>query len=216
MAEQPDTRQRLLEAGGEVFAARGFQDATIREICHRASANVAAVNYHFRDKASLYAAVLRYTFERAREKFPLEPNRDRAPEERLRLYIHSFLMRILGVGRPAWHGRLAVREVVDPTPALDSIINDIFRPSFALLQEIVRNLLGPGATEKAIHHAAASISGQCLFYAHSRAVIERMTANADYSQQMIDDVAAHITAFSLGALKAMAAANPGGEARSAT
>ena len=48
-----NTRQRVLEAAGEVFAERGFRAATVREICQRAKANLAAVNYHFGDKERL-------------------------------------------------------------------------------------------------------------------------------------------------------------------
>ena len=51
------TRQRLLEAGLEVFARDGFRGATIERICRRAGANIAAAHYHFGDKRRLYAAV---------------------------------------------------------------------------------------------------------------------------------------------------------------
>ncbi|MCU1343136.1 MAG: transcriptional regulator, TetR family, partial [Candidatus Acidoferrum typicum] len=55
----PDpTREKLLEVAEHVFADRGYQAATIREICVRAGANVAAVNYHFGDKLGLYTEVL--------------------------------------------------------------------------------------------------------------------------------------------------------------
>src|SRR3954451_22724831 len=46
-SENLKTRQRLLEVAGEVFAEQGFKNATVREICKRAEANVAAINYHF-------------------------------------------------------------------------------------------------------------------------------------------------------------------------
>ena len=50
------TRQALIEAGGAVFAEQGFHDATVRDICARAGANIAAVHYHFGDKEALYCS----------------------------------------------------------------------------------------------------------------------------------------------------------------
>ena len=52
------TRQRLLEIAGQIFAQRGYARTTSKEICKRAGANIAAVNYHFGGKEGLYAAVL--------------------------------------------------------------------------------------------------------------------------------------------------------------
>src|SRR4029077_18806791 len=69
-ARSRDTRKRLLEAAGEVFAERGFRDATIQEICRRADANIAAVHYHFADKEQLYRAVIQYAEECAPDSHP--------------------------------------------------------------------------------------------------------------------------------------------------
>jgi len=44
----------------------GYQAATIRAICARADANIALVNYHFRDKLGLYTALLQRAAERTR------------------------------------------------------------------------------------------------------------------------------------------------------
>ena len=58
--EDPEaTRAKLLQAATHVFAEQGFHAATVREICTRADVNVAAINYHFRDKLGLYFEVLR-------------------------------------------------------------------------------------------------------------------------------------------------------------
>lgn len=66
----PGTRERILQAAAEVFADSGFERATVREICSRASVNVAAINYHFRDKENLYIEVLKYSKALAFKKIP--------------------------------------------------------------------------------------------------------------------------------------------------
>src|SRR5262249_60980207 len=45
-----ETRRRVLEAAGPIFAAKGFEATTVREICARAGATVSAVTYHFPSK----------------------------------------------------------------------------------------------------------------------------------------------------------------------
>jgi AcrR family transcriptional regulator len=56
---QDETRRKLLQAAAEVIAEHGYQAATVREICTRAGANIAAVNYHFGDKLALYTELLK-------------------------------------------------------------------------------------------------------------------------------------------------------------
>lgn len=52
-----DTRQRLLHAGLQLFAAQGYATTSTRELAEAAQVNVAAISYHFGDKAGLYRAV---------------------------------------------------------------------------------------------------------------------------------------------------------------
>jgi len=81
------TRTRLLEAAREVFAAHGFQGATVREICRRAEANVAAVNYHFGSKDELLAEALNFNALKALQA----AHPGATPEVRLRLFIRDFM-----------------------------------------------------------------------------------------------------------------------------
>ena len=129
-AGRDETRRQLLEAAGGVFAEEGFRNATVREICHRAGANIAAVNYHFGDKETLYAEVLRYAHGKALEKYPplLGLSADAPPEKKLRAFVLSFLLRIFDKGRAAWHGQLMSREMIEPTAALDSLVAERMRP----------------------------------------------------------------------------------------
>ena len=81
-----ETRKRVLTAACAVFVEKGFRDATIAEICDRAGTNTASVNYHFRDKESLYVEVWRHTAQRAHALYPCDGNvpEDAPAEDRLR------------------------------------------------------------------------------------------------------------------------------------
>src|SRR5688572_22180100 len=141
---QEKTRQRVLEAAGEVFAEQGFRAATVREICARAGANVAAVNYHFGDKARLYTEVLLYAHACATAKYPsgLGVADDAPAAERLHAFVLSFLKRVFDEGRPAWHARIMTREMAEPTGAMDKLVDEQIRPHFAYVRRVMVDLLG--------------------------------------------------------------------------
>lgn len=201
------TRQRLLDAAGPVFAEHGFRAATIRDICAKAGANIAAVHYHFGDKAGLYRAVLEYAHCAAREAFPAHELLNAAipAEDRLRFYVHGFIRQILDQGRPAWHGQLMAREMVEPSEALDHIVETGIRPKWDVLVAICSELLAPHRDPDLIEHAATSVIGQCLLFKQSSAVIERLFDRKGYSSAELDNIARRISMFSLHALRGLRA-----------
>jgi AcrR family transcriptional regulator len=56
------SKERLVKAATELFARRGFDGVTIRDLAEAANVNVAAVHYHFGGKNELYAAVIEEVF----------------------------------------------------------------------------------------------------------------------------------------------------------
>jgi AcrR family transcriptional regulator len=56
------TRSRLILAARDVFAERGVDAGSVREITARAGANLGAVTYHFGSKDALYEAVVDVVF----------------------------------------------------------------------------------------------------------------------------------------------------------
>lgn len=193
------TRQRLLEVACEVFAERGFHNATVREICQQANANIGAINYHFGDKERLYAAVLKYTSE----KHPVGPRPDHpaTAEQRLHSFIRSVLLLILDKGSTSCYGRLMAWEMVEPTHALDALLEESIRPTYEMLMSIVRDLLGRDTREDQVRMCAASILGQCVFYNHASPLLARLHPEQKYDREEVERLADHITQFSLAALK---------------
>ncbi len=202
----PGTEQRLLEAAGDVFAEHGYRGATVRQICEKAKANIAAVNYYFGDKDGLYLAVLRYLHTIATDIFPpslgLRPGAN--AEDRLHAFIRSLLHRLLGGGRPNWHMKLAARELIEPTSALDVIVEEAIRPLSQELESIILDLLGSQADDEQVRLCMVSVVSQCGFYHHSRAVISRLYTIQKFGAQDMERLARHVTQFSLAAMKSLA------------
>lgn len=203
-APVPDrTREQLIEAAAEVFARAGFRAATVREICLKAGANIAAVNYHFGDKETLYSEVLSHALQRARQKYPpdLGLGPKATPEERLQAFVHSFLLRIFDHGPHAHHAKLMAREMVEPTTALDRLVREEIGPMAGTLMTIVRSLLGRGASDAQVRRCGMSVVSQVLFYHHCRPVVTRLFPDMKFKPKEIGELALHITRFSLAALK---------------
>jgi AcrR family transcriptional regulator len=197
------TEGRLLEAAGEIFAEFGYRAATVRQICDKAGANIASVNYHFGDKAGLYMAVLRSVPVAHAEKYPpnLGLSPEATPEQKLRAYVQSLLGRVFDEGRPGWHTKLIAREMIEPTAALDTLLEEVARPVHRELAAIVGELLGSEVGDDVLRRCTLSVMSQCVYYHHARTVIRRLYPEQKYDLQEIEQLANHITQFSLAALK---------------
>jgi AcrR family transcriptional regulator len=195
------TRDAIMEAAGKIFAEEGYPKATVRDICRLAGANIAAINYHFGDKKGLYLAVLKHYQKIAFQTYPpdLGIKETQRPEEKLRAFIRSFLMRIMDEGRPTWFGKLLAREFTEPTWAFDTLVEAI-RPSFQLLTGIVAVITGKKTKDRKVLLWSMSIIGQCLYFRHSHPVITRLFPGEAFGPKQIDELTEHITLFSLRGL----------------
>lgn len=206
------TRDRILEAAGNVFAAKGFESATVREICQRAGANLAAINYYFGDKQRLYFEVVRRAHESRSQGIPLPVWTEATPpERRLADFVRTLLARMLAGSESSWQTAVMLREVIEPTEACHELVRQYIGPQFVLLQSILAELLPAETTAEARRLTGFSIVGQCLFYRVAGRVAALLTPPDD-GPPSLDRLAEHIARFSLAALgRDPAAAGRGGE-----
>lgn len=212
-AQSDETRSRLLHAAGEVFGEVGFRRATVRDICSRAGANVAAINYHFGDKEELYAEVVKSGVARGLEKYPVDMDvpPGGTPEQRLRGFVRSFLYRTLGRGDHAVSGRIIVWEMAEPTAVLEALFQERIRFLYAMLESIVRDLLGRAATPQLVRMGCASVLGQCSFYRMGEALLSKVQPGptTNLPAEQIEALAEHIAFLTASGLRAYAPAKGG-------
>jgi len=196
-----DTRQRLIDAAGAMFAEQGYEATSVRDICQQAGANIAAVNYHFGDKRSLYVAAVRHAQTCADGAAPEAEFPEGLPAtDRLRMFIRTMLQRKLAEHRPAWHLEIILREMAHPTEACAAVVEDYVRPMANGLRAILRDLLGEDFPEERGKLIGFSIVGQVLFYYVHQPIIRLLIGDDEYSRLSVEALADHIANFSLAAM----------------
>ena len=145
-----ETRARLIRVAGELFAERGFGGASVRDICARAHANVAAIRYHFGSKEALYREVLLGSHQDLRDREPIPRLADhRTAEAALEAWL-GFVLRFLLLRRSthSFAGQLIARELQQPTDALTELIGMVMKPVRDELDTILDALLEGRVTKK--------------------------------------------------------------------
>lgn len=158
--EGEDARQRLVQAGLRLFAARGYANTTTRELADAAGVNVASISYYFGDKAGLYRAAF---FEPMGAPEPEIARFDDAAldaEAMLRGFYALFLEPLRDPATAALNTRLHFREMLEPTGLWQEVMGRLFGPLHAALVRQLCRLLGLGAPDEDLHRLAAGLVGQ--------------------------------------------------------
>jgi AcrR family transcriptional regulator len=211
-----ETRDRLLAVATRLFADQGFKRVTVREICRAARANVAAVNYHFGDKEGLYREVLQQAIDgMARTtREARAAGEGRRPEEKLHRFLVIFLRQILKPEHGVYH-RLLQREIQDPTPVLDAVVQQGIRPRLEYLAGVVAEMTGGRPTDGHVLQCVGSINAQAIIYMPSP-IADRLGFHVKGTSEEIESAAQHIAAFSIGGVRAAARPARRGGQRSVT
>ena len=206
-----ETRQRLLEVSARLFAERGLDGVTVREICRAAEANVAAINYHFGDKLGLYGQVVDAAIDAMhRANAPSMQPEQGSPEARLGWYIHGQLQRMLQPRADSWVFRLMQNEVVNPTPGLDRVVREVIRPRIEYVARIVAELMGCAVDDPRVGTVAATIHGLPLLLGR-RPIVTRLIPDWEPTAETIRTMAEQSTRFTLAGIRALAAEPGQGE-----
>ena len=205
MAKREDgreTRAKVLNAACEVFARKGYRAATVADICKRAGANVASVNYYFGGKASLYREAWRYALESFQEHVAMDTPAE-SPEEALRAYIQTLMRNFSSKGEMGLFSRLYLRELVSPTGLIQDAWHDLIEPRRRALHQMIRKIIGPEAETLTVLFCEQSIINQC------RALLTIKRDDLEYmlgrtlSPELIHRFADHVADFSIAGIEAV-------------
>ena len=115
------TRQRLMEAAGQVFATRGYPDATVDEIASEAGASRATFYLHFKGKTELVAALVEESVPFAVERYRLLDELLVRGGPSLRDELYQWLSDWLGVWRESAESSHAILQAAMLEPEVEEL-----------------------------------------------------------------------------------------------
>lgn len=201
--EKISTRDLLIEIAGELFAEYGYEGTSVKMIAEKSQQNIAAVNYHFGCKQSLFIETLKFVLR----KIMTTPQASQAGrvketelEHELAEYVNERTRFLLSPKTPKWYGELVVRSVFTTPVGMQEIEIDILSPDFNYLEGLARrynSLLKQAAAKR----WAYSVVGQILFYVVGRNMILLANNLPAYSEKFIAAVADQISETAIQWLK---------------
>jgi len=201
-----ETRRNLLKAAGEIFAKKGFRDATIAEICRQAKANVAAANYHFGGKEALYVESWRFAFEKSLKTYPPDGGvAVNAPvEEQLRGRILAIMRRV--IDPQSYELDIFYNEMANPTGLLADAVQQSIEPIFRGFAAIIQELLGKQPAEQQVRLCLMSIRAQCfgpLMRERRRKIAspDPLPSSSEWNLDDLETLVDHVTRFSLAGIR---------------
>jgi len=202
------TRERILVEAETLFAEKGYEAVSIREITGAAECNLAAVNYHFGTKQNLYLEVFRECWvpraRRIHQAFyqALGEQDDPTPEAVIEALARAFLEGPLTEEERARHHQLVAREMAKPTEAFDLLAQEMMVPFISEVAGLLRKAdperpLG----EEDLLLAILSLLASVLFFNFARTAVTRITGRS-YDRGFRSRLIHHITRHAMGGMRA--------------
>jgi AcrR family transcriptional regulator len=196
------TRSSIIKAAAHLFAEKGFEGASVRDIVTKARVNQAAIHYHFKGKDGLYLEVLKTAFERLTKDSGFDAERLKAlsREEALRSFIHQQLRPLLFRDELSRYIRMFSWESAHPSKVFLKFMtqNPVGYVSAAV--DLVRRFLPDGMSDRLAMCAAIWLMGQCGIFVRSREMLEKEPFSIGSDEKFVDELTDLVTRLALGGL----------------
>jgi AcrR family transcriptional regulator len=200
------TRAEILEAAGNVFAAKGFDRATGREIAERAGTNSAAVNYYFGGIEGLYGEVLVEAHRRivSYDTLAALAHGEGSAEDKLRALVGLLVRTVMGSATPPWTWRVLSREVLSPSEAFAVLRERELLPKKQIGMEIIGGMLGVPPGHPAAARCWLSIIAPCvMLLIGDRRIVRQMLPEIGSGPEATEAMVDHLLRFALAGVGAI-------------
>jgi AcrR family transcriptional regulator len=196
------TRNSIIKAAVHLFAEKGFQGASVRDIVVKARVNQAAINYHFKGKDGLYLEVLKTAFERLTEQAGSDPEKLKSfsREEALRSFVCQQLRPLLFRDEMSRYIRLFAWESAHPSKIFLKFMATNTGSYLTTAVDIVLRFLPPGTQKRVAVCVAIWLMGQCSVFVRNRDLFAHEPFGITPDEPFTDELTELVTRLAIGGL----------------
>lgn len=195
--DNPGARNRLVQAALRLFAEKGYEAATTRDICDAAGANISAIRYYFGDKAGLYRAAFSEPMGDAPCAANLHSHADLPLPEALRLLFRDFLEPFKRGEELRLVMKLHFREMIEPTGVWQDEIDAEIKPQHEALVAMLQQHLGLDRIDADVHRLAFAIIGMAVHFYVGQDVVSAILPDMLDGPAAIDTLAERLAGYAL-------------------
>ncbi|QPF72637.1 CerR family C-terminal domain-containing protein [Roseateles sp. DAIF2] len=160
----PGARERMLREATRIFATKGYDKASTREICQAAGVNIASIHYYFGDKQGLYREALIQPMLEVLAHLPA-PDAVRPLRDWLCDFYGALLLPLRMADSDLAHlMRLMGREMMEPSAAYDELCSTHIAPQHQALIEMLRQRCGAAEADMGLQQLAHALTAMAHDY----------------------------------------------------
>ncbi len=186
-----NSRDRILEIAKEEFAKNGYENASLREICKKAEANLGLIKYYFKSKKGLYLELIQnFMLEKEKNFTLIKKNSIKEnPSKSLHTFIKNILYSFNPDGSDNWFQLLIQHELLNPSSNLEKFFLKKFHTDLEELELVFKEITG--SKDKLLLKKLAEITiAQCFFYASGNhfflKIHDRKNFKVDYYESLVE------------------------------
>ncbi|MDF2635778.1 MAG: transcriptional regulator, TetR family [Pelosinus sp.] len=188
---EKDARTKLIETATQLFAQKGFNTVSIRELARTAKVNSALISYYFGSKEGLYQEVLEEQFILIAQMLRMfEEIPPASPIESITLYAKNIA--VIHQQRP-YLTRFIISEIINPTPCCEAVIKKYISRIFRFLHATLEEGIAAGDFKPDLNRdfAIVSLAGIMNFFFIGKPIFLEFTSSSEkigeeYTAQALD------------------------------
>ncbi|MFT5041918.1 MAG: AcrR family transcriptional regulator [Hyphomicrobiaceae bacterium] len=188
-SEAITTRERLLETAARLFAERGKDGVSIRDIAAEAGVRHGGINYHFRSKDELYnEALMRFGPAAVQTVLTQELPTGLSPEAAKSVFTKMIreLVKVEVQQLDPIAAGLFRAEISNPEGPNDFLVENLIRPHHSGLANLIGQMFPEIVSERERAIAAFNVMSQCVFLRVARPVALKLFGVEDFDSDLTE------------------------------